>query len=352
MKNGKRYASSTDVARLAGVSQSAVSRAYKKGGYVSPEMRSRIMAAAAELEYRPSLIPRIMLTERSNLIAVVVGGLYNPLYAGIIDTLSVRLEDAGLQTLLVHAESGHMLDIALPRLASYRVDAIVSPLAVMSAATAEALDRLGLPVVSFNTPVRGGLISTISTDGLAAGRDIAALFARRGARRPGFVQGPKGSPASDDRERGYRRALRGLGLGAPRTAPGDFRYEGGVAAAHALLGGRDACDAIFCANDLLALGVMDTARRQFGLRVPEDLMVAGFDDIDMASWSSYGLTSFVQDVDLMARHAVHLLTQALETPGRTGEHVVIPATLVERASTGGGDAGGNGGRDRGVRCDD
>ncbi|HYI03556.1 MAG TPA: LacI family DNA-binding transcriptional regulator, partial [Reyranella sp.] len=120
-----RYASSTDVAHLAGVSQSSVSRTYKQGASVSAETRRKVLEAAQQLGYRPSLIPQIMLTHRSYLVAIVIGGMYNPFYATVLEQFASRLQAGGWQVLLLHVDSGHSLDAAIPRLASYRVDAIV-----------------------------------------------------------------------------------------------------------------------------------------------------------------------------------------------------------------------------------
>ena len=110
----KKYPSSTDVARFAGVSQSAVSRTFKPGASVSKETRQKILAAAEELGYQPSLIPRIMLTHRSYLVAIVVGGMYNPFYSTILEQFLVSLQEAGKQALLVHVNSGHSLEPIVP----------------------------------------------------------------------------------------------------------------------------------------------------------------------------------------------------------------------------------------------
>jgi DNA-binding LacI/PurR family transcriptional regulator len=333
MTKRKRYASSTDVARLAGVSQSAVSRAYKPGASVSPATRSKILAAAATLNYRPSLIPRIMLTNRSNLVAVVIGGMYNPFNAAVLEQFTIGLEQQGHQALLVHADSGYMLDEAIPRLASYRVDAIMSPLAVLSSDADAEFRQLHIPIISFNTPVRSEWVSTVCCDNEAAGREVVDLFVEGGARRFGFVCGPEDSPAAEERLQGFRKRLQELGLPAPRIARGDFRYEGGLEAAHALLRMRLRPDAVFCANDLLALGVIDVARRDFGIRVPEDLMVAGFDDIPAASWKAYDLTTFVQDAEAMTQQALEILRRALAQHDHQSERIVLPARLIERGTT-------------------
>ena len=333
MTTRKRYASSNDVARLAGVSQSAVSRAYKPGGSVSPATRSKIATAAAALNYRPSLIPRIMLTNRSNLVAVVIGGMYNPFNGAVLEQLTRGLEQQGHQALLVHAESGHMLDDAIPRLASYRVDAIVSPLAILSSAADAEFRQLHIPIISFNAPVRSAWVSTVCCDNEAAGRTMVDLFVERGGRRFGFVRGPRGSPAAEERLQGFRARLHELGLPAPRIACGDFRYEGGVQAARQLLRGTSRPDAVFCANDLLALGVVDVARHDLRLRVPGDLMVAGFDDIPSASWRAYDLTTFVQDAEAMTHQALEILRRALARHDHQSERVVLKARLIERGTT-------------------
>lgn len=335
MGGRRRYASSTEVARLAGVSQSAVSRAHAPGGRVSERTRAKVLEAARQLGYRPSLIPRILLTHRSHLVAIVVGGMYNPFYAAVLERFAVALPAVGFQPLLVHADSGDALDGALPRLASYRVDAVVSALPVRSAQAAAKLAQLAVPVVAFNTAVRNAWVSTVAADNEAAGRAVAGLFAARGARRLAYVGGAPGSAASEGRLKGFRGAARALGLERElRVARADFRHEDGVAAALALHRGGDPPDAIFGANDLVAIGAMDALRHRLGRRVPEDVLVAGFDDIPAASWAAYDLTTFVQDPAAMVDAAVALL-QAATAPAPAPERrrVVLPSRLVERGST-------------------
>ncbi len=188
-----RYASSIDVARLAGVSQSSVSRTYRPGASVSAETRQKVLVAAEQLGYRPSMIPQIMLNHRSYLVALVIGGMYNPFYARALEEFTVQLHATGHQVLLVHVDSGHMFDSVIPRLAGYRVDAIVSALAVLSSDAAEALARFKVPIVSFNTPVKNEWVSSISSDNERAGVDIADHFLERGARSFAFITGPAGS---------------------------------------------------------------------------------------------------------------------------------------------------------------
>jgi DNA-binding LacI/PurR family transcriptional regulator len=335
MTSRKRYASPIDVAKLAGVSQSAVSRTYREGTSVSEETRRKVLEAATTLDYRPSMIPRIMLTHRSFLVAVVVGGLYNPFYATVLEIFSARLQDAGYHVLLMHTDSGHSLDDIIPRLSSYRVDAIVSALAVMSGEAAQDLARLKIPVVLFNAALANKWVSSVSSDNFAASRAMAAHLVERGATRFGFIAGPANSSASKDRFAGFRERLAESGIEAVALAEADFRYEGGRGAALAIFSDARPPNALFCANDLMAMGAMDALRADLGLRVPEDVLVAGFDDIPAAAWAAYGLTTVVQDASRMVDEAIALLHATMaQHDGPGGIRTIVPARLVVRDSTG------------------
>ena len=329
----KKYASSVDVASLAGVSQSAVSRTFKVGASVSEATRQKVLAAAKALDYRPSLIPRIMLTHRSQLVAIVVGGLYNPFYSMVLEQFLIRLQRAGKQVLMVHVNSDSSLDAVIPKLASYRVDAVVSALSVFSARTADELARLRIPVVAFNTPLTSLWLSSVCCDNYEAGRTIADLFLRRGARRFGYLAGVDASPANSERLAGYRSLLEEAGYGPVKIGPAKFRYDGGHQAALAMFGRPRPPEALFCANDLSALGAID-ALRKLGFRVPEDVLVAGFDDIPPAAWDAYQLTTFLQDGTRMVEETVKLIEQALaQEPTSAGVPLVVPVKLVERKTT-------------------
>ncbi len=336
MASHRKFASSIDVARLAGVSQSQVSRTFRKDGSVSETTRAKVLAAAAALDYRPSVIPRIMLTHRSHLVAIAVGGMGNPFNAAALERLTARLQADGWQALLVHVESGHSLDGAIPRLAGYRVDAVISALAVLSADAADALARNRIPVISFNTVHSNAWVSSISSDNAAAGRMVAELFLARGARSFGFVPGPADSPASTARWGGFRDGLAAGGAPGPahRLAGGDFTYEAGRRAVVEAHRAGALPEALFCANDLIALGAIDGLRQDLGLGVPGDVMVAGFDDIPSSAWEGYDLTTAAQDIPAMVEAAMAILAAATASPvAPHAARVVVPARLIERGST-------------------
>ena len=332
-----RYASSIDVARLAGVSQSAVSRAFTPGASVSKTTRKKVLEAAAKLGYQPSLIPQIMLNHRSNLVAVVIGELYNPCYWMVLQFFLERLKESGRQVLLVNVESGHFLDATIPRLAGYRVDAIVSTLPLHAPEAADELARFKIPVVLFNNSVKNAWISSVSCDNRPAGRQVAELFVSKGAQSFAYVAGAQDSPASDERLSGFSERLRELGMKPATIYGGDFRYEGGRTAAATMvkLKAKDGVpDAIFCGNDLMAFGVKDYLVGDAGLNVPRDVMIMGFDNIPSSDWGTYGISTFSEGAENMVAKAVSEVERIAHHPEQgMGEHFVVPTRLIERAST-------------------
>lgn len=334
MKRSRRYPSSTDVARLAGVSQSAVSRAFSKGKSVSEETSRKVFDAAEKLGYSPNFFPRILLNHRSDLVAVVISGAANPFYARALEAFTIALQDTGRQVLLVHVEGDHSLDGIVPRLASYRVDAIVSALPVLSGEAARAFAKFSIPTVSFNTPIKNRWVTSVCSDSAGGARMVADLFVARGARSFAYIAGSAGSHANRERLRGYRDRLREHGFDPVAVAAGDFSYEGGFRAVTALSADGRLSDAVFCANDLMAIGVLDALRGPLGLRVPEDVLVAGYDDVPEASWAAYDLTTIVQDAPAMVAAAMSIL-EAMMTSGRSADGVVqvVPTKLVERSTT-------------------
>lgn len=326
----KRYPSSTEVARLAGVSQSAVSRTFTPGASVSKKTREKVMAAADELGFRPSLIPQIMLTNRSGFVAVVVGGLENPFYARVLETFATRLREAGKQILLVPIEHDYALDAVVARLSQYRVDAIVSALAVLSQDVARTLSAFRIPVVSFNTPVTAEWVSSVGSDNLEGGRQAAALLHESGATRFAFLAGAAESPASQERLAGFCEGLEARRLPQPLVVGEAYTYASGAASACALVEADETIDGIFCANDLIALGAIDTLRKA-GRHVPDDAMVIGYDNIQAATWGAYDLTTFDQDVPALV-DATLALTERMFESGGTPERLLVRPLLVRRRS--------------------
>jgi DNA-binding LacI/PurR family transcriptional regulator len=321
-----RRPSSTDVARLANVSQSAVSRTFTPGASVAPATRDRVLAAAEALGYRPNLLPRMLHTDRTNMIAVVAGGLLNPFYTVALDAIAKALGEAGKIVILVRVESDQTLDEVVAELAGYRVDAVVSALSVHSEAAARALDAMRIPVIQIAHGAVGERIWTVAVDNQAAGRKAADVLLQAGGTRFGYI-GAQKSPNQDGRARGYCNALAAAGVTVDREDCPTIDYQGGAAATRALLD-RAPIDALFCANDLIACGAMDAARGR-GLSCPSDIRIIGFDNIEQAGWPTYALTTFDQQINVLATMVMRAVTDG----AAADRHQLIEARLIERSST-------------------
>ena len=325
---------SIDVARLADVSQSAVSRTFTPGASVSEGTRARIMEAAAKLGYRPNATARTLSTQRSRMIAVVVSNLQNQLYPVVIEQLSKQLQTHGYHVLLFISDIEDA-DELLVELMRYQVDGIVMASTQLSSALAREIAEARVPVVMFNRVSRVGSISTVSSDNHGGGRAVALFLATGGHRRIAYLAGAEDSSTNHDRERGFVDGLAECGLRIAARAAGNYEFERAAQATLELFThgpAADRPDALFVASDHMAFAAIDTLRGALGLRVPEDVSVVGFDNVPQAEWGAYRLTTVEQDVGQMVEATVRMLLQQLEDDAVTRDHAVIPARLVVRGS--------------------
>jgi DNA-binding LacI/PurR family transcriptional regulator len=327
-----RIAGSAEVARLAGVSRSAVSRTFTPGAYVSAETRSKVLAAAEMLGYRPNAIARSLSTRQSKLVGIAASNLDNPFYAQMLAILSKLLQQRGFGILLLVAEPAE-IDGLIRQMLSYQVDGVILPAATLGSKIAIDLQRFGRPVVLVNRYLAHDVISSVSGDNIGGGARVADLFAQAGRRRIAFLAGQPDTSSSRDRGRGFREQLASYGIGVYAEDAGQYAHREGAAAARRLLSRTPHPDAIFCANDSMALAALEVARTEFNLRVPEDVAVVGYDNSAAASWPFYELTSVDQNLPQMAQIAVDLLVSKIEGKSAGIDHMVVPATLVERATT-------------------
>lgn len=326
-----RSVTSNDVARLAGVSQSAVSRAFTPGTAVSERMRVKVFEAARMLGYRPNAIARSLITKRSRMIGVVVSYLENQFYPLVIEGLSKRLREHGLHVLLFCTETQDADELLLEIL-PYQIDGLVMASTRLSSAVARRCADAGIPVVLFNRTVPGSPSSSVAADNVGGGRSVAELLCRAGHTRIAFMAGLEDTSTSRDREQGFLQGLAAHGQRCFARAVGDYRFDAAEQATHQLFGAQARPDAVFVANDHMAIAVMDVLRLQLGLRVPADVSVVGFDDVPQAAWRSYRLTTVRQPARRMIDATVALLLS--QAAGRESRRVaqILPTELVLRES--------------------
>lgn len=324
---------SLDVARRAGVSQSAVSRVFTPGASVSAKTADKVRRAAEQLGYRPNVLARSLITGRSRIIGLVVAYLENYFYPEALEKLSNALQAEGYHVLVFMAsQTAGNLDAVLEEILDYQVDGLVMASVTLSSDLAARCQAAGVPVVLFNRSQDDGGLSSVTSDNFAGGRAVAEFLVAGGAECIGYIAGSEGASTQRDREAGFRAGLARSGQRVACRAVGDYTATGARAAARCLLGRATQPDAVFAANDHMAIVLIDTLRTEFGLRVPEDVSVIGFDDVPPAAWPAYALTTVRQQADAMVAETVAALLTQIDAPDAPARRVQVNAPLIVRRS--------------------
>ena len=307
----RRQSTSYDVARHAGVSQSAVSRCFKDGASVSKKMRDRVMKSVKELGYQPNAIARGLITRRSNMVGVIVSNLN--FYPEVLSELSARFTDRGVHVLLFTIDHESDVSRIIDQLWQYQVDGVVAA-AHLNEQQIRLFDERNVPVVFYNRSYQDYPVSSVCCDQVEGERQLVNLLVKNGRHQSfAVIGGPKDSVVSMQRTQGAIDRLHDLGVTDITEAAGDYTYKSGRKALQEVLEARGSLpDAIICANDIMAIGVMDEARYKMDLDVPGDISIVGFDGVRSASWSSFDLTTIQQPVESMAEAAVSMLLERVE----------------------------------------
>ena len=336
LRQKKRRISSVDVAREAGVSQSTVSRVFNqsKGVTVSPETVKKIQAAAEKLNYRPSILARSLQQNSTRIIGIVCRNFDSPFQTESLNCFSRELQKLGYTTLLLNLSSDSHLDDVLPLALEYQVDGIVLTSVFLSSHLEEDCRDYNTPVVQYNRYSENQDVDSVCLDNKKAGIDVASYLYRTGHRRISYLAGESSSSTSRDRQQGLVEELNRNGLELYSDYIGDFSYESGMRAADVFLGESPDKhpDAVFCITDLAAAGFIDRARSQYKKNIPEDISVVGFDDISLASWPHYDLTTVAQPIDEMVTETIRILLDSILYEKPDTARKLIPGPLVIRST--------------------
>lgn len=324
-----------DVAREAGVSASAVSRAFTPGASVAPATRARIMTASAKLGFAPNRLAASLTTGRTRLVGIVADDFDNPFFLRVFDLMTKGLQTRGLRPLLVNLQPGTSAAQALGMLREYAVDAAVLVSGTLPAGFSQCFRDAGLPVIhcfaqagpwANDTPE----VPQSGIDDTAAGQLAAATLARHGYDRLGYLGGPEHTLPARNRFLGFQaQAQRQQRPIIAAYAP-VWSFAAGRATMQAML--RDGhCDAYFCADDVLAIGAI-SALRDAGLDVPGDVGVIGLNDMEMAGWAGINLTTIAQPVADIVASCIEQTEALIENPGLEPEARLFPALLVARGT--------------------
>jgi len=324
-----------DVARLAGVHPSTVSRALHRADLpLRPETRRKVLAAVERLEYRPSFIARGLRLQRTRTLGMLVPDITNPFFPPIIRGAEEAARERGYELVLCNTDDSPEREHASLRLLRERqADGLLMATSRMADATVAAVRRDRFPFVLVNRGSRVSADLSVEVDNERAAEAVIAHLVALGHRRIAHIAGPLSTTTGAERADGYRGALkaRGLAFDASLLVEADaYAERSGYGAAMRLL--QASPTAIFAANDLLALGALRAAR-EMGLRVPQDLSLVGVNDIPLVGLIDPPLTTVRVPQREMGEAAARMLVALVEGQAVPQHHVVLDTALVVRSST-------------------
>lgn len=321
-----------DVASRAGVSRATASRVVNADPRVRMQARDAVVAAVAELGYRPNRAARSLVVREPDSVAVVVPEteqrvFADPVIMSMLRGISAGLDDTPLQMVLVLGRAGRDTQRLERWIRGGHTDGAIVLSAHLDDQITDVLSDIGLPTVVIGAPPRPGLgLPFVDLDNLSGGRIAAQRLVDRGCTRIGTVAGPPDMAASRDRLAGWRATMLEVGLPDDAVEHGDFSSESGRSAMRRLLAAHPDLNGVFVASDLMAVGAVGELHTQ-GRRVPEHVAVVGYDDSPAAELTSPRLTTVANPSELLAVEATRLLRDLLD--GHEVTPAVLPTHLVE-----------------------
>ncbi|EIW9477500.1 LacI family DNA-binding transcriptional regulator [Klebsiella aerogenes] len=326
--NDKKWIKAEDVAKLAGVSRSAVSRAFTPGASVSPKTRAKVQAAAEALGYQVNIIARTMNTGSSNFIGIITSGFDNPFRSKLLAPLIHQLALHGFMPLLMNADDPQQLAPSLKHLLSYHVAGVIITSGAPPLELAEEYLARKIPVTLINRHAELPGCDRVSSDNALGGKLAAELLHAGQCRDVGFIGENRDNFSTRQRYEGFIRHASGLAVTPHFCETGG--YQSGFAAARRLAAERPGLQALFCATDMLAIGAMDGLRADNPAAVLPAII--GFDDIPQAEWQPYQLTTIQQDTTQLAYHAVEMLVSRIAKFNQPSRHREVAVKLIIRNS--------------------
>ena len=324
---------SMEVAKLAGVSQSAVSRVFTPGASSSKKTNELVRKAAAELGYRPNVLARSLITGKSRMIGLVVAYLDNYFYPEALELLSSALQKKGYHVLIFMSgnKEGDIAE-AVDEILDYQVDGIIAASVSMSSDLAKRCTSAGVPVVLFNRTQDDDRLSAVTSDNFQGGQKVARFLLAGGHKRIGYIAGWEGASTQRDREKGFTEELVRNGQELYAREVGNFNSDEARQAARTMFSKQNFPDAVFVANDAMAIAVIDVIRFELGLQVPEQVSVVGYDDVPISSWPAYDLTTVRQPANRMVAETVSILIESIENKTTKARRIEIDGPLMVRGS--------------------
>ena len=321
-----------DVAELAGVSSSAVSRTFTEGASVSEKVRLKVMEASAVLGYSPNALASSLTTGRTKLIGVVSDNFHNPIFLEVFDMITKGLQERGLRPLLVNLSDEVDPANSVRMLRQYSVDGVIVASSTLPVSFAEAFQSAGVPVVHlFGRHSVQPKVHTVGIDNFAAGQMAAQTLIARDYDTIGFMGGPETATSTQDRYAGFLSELRAHpNVAHIVTSAKAYSFAAGRAEMLRLIAAGPA-QAYFCGDDVLSIGALSAAETA-GLSVPNQIGFIGLNDMEMAQWENINLTTIHNPIKQVVASSVELVVAMLLNPTQRPKAVLFPSIVVERGT--------------------
>jgi len=322
-----------EVAALAGVSRSAVSRCFTEGASVSPSTRAKIQEAADELGYRPNALASSLTTGRTKLIGLVSNNFANPIFLEVFDLFTRALQERGLRPLLVNLSDEKDPETSVRMLQQYSVDAGIVASSTLPVSFAESFQAAGVPVVhSFGRYADNPRVNVVGIDNKEAGRMAARELLRRGYQHIAMLAGPEGATSTQDRLFGFLDALKSeQSIKVTTSFAAAYSFDAGWDEMNRLMGEGSLAQGYFCGDDVLSIGAL-SALQAANIKVPQDVGLIGLNDMEMARWRNINLTTIRQPIPEVISLSVDMVTDMLaDDSGPTRAHL-LPCELIERGT--------------------
>ena len=321
-----------DVAKRAGVSRSAVSRTFTVGASVSGKMRERVEYAAIELGYRPNALASSLTTGRTKLIGLVSNNFQNPMFLEVFDLFTRGLQDRGLRPLFVNLTDETNPENSVKMLQQYSVDGVVVATSTLPPSFAKAFRDALVPVVHcFGRNSSEPQVHVVGIDNIEAGRMAARELMKREYRRIGFLGGPRLATTTKDRMAGFCQELnRDSRIDYSISYAKSYSFQAGRQEMLRLLHDNPK-QAYFCGDDVLSIGAL-SAIKETNLKVPENIGIIGFNDMQMAGWEYINLTTIHQPITQIINSSIELMVAMLNEPDRKPEIRLYPCHVAQRGT--------------------
>jgi DNA-binding LacI/PurR family transcriptional regulator len=325
----QKRVTSYDVAREAGVSQSAVSRVFRPGFSVSKKTREKVIATANEMGYRPNAIARMLITKQSGMVAVIISSRANVNYPEVLSQLNKHLADKNKRVLLFTLDDAAGLDELLDNIWTFQVDGVIALAAHFEHDSLEKFAQQQIPVVLYNRNVADSNANTVCCNHEKGIKQLIDLLENSGHKSYLLIAGPQDSDVANERKQIAQKHLKASGYTDVPVIYGDYSYQSGREVFAQWSKDNVIPDAVICSNDIMAIGVIDEAKENLNLKVPDDLSVVGFDGVSASRWFNYQLTTIQQPLEQLTKAAVDILIERIENPDSAPESRVLSGTLIK-----------------------